>query len=90
VRHGAARQARARTARHHGHLELVAGLEHGLHLRLGFGQAHHQRALAVGGQAIAFVGRGVFAVPEQGVLGGHHAAEGLHDFGLARGALGGL
>ena len=56
VGHGAAREARARTARHHGHLQLVAGAQHGLHFVVRFGRAHHQRALAVGGQAVAFVG----------------------------------
>ncbi len=40
-----------------GTLQRVAGAQHGRHLRLGLGQRHHQRALAVGGQAVAFVGR---------------------------------
>ena len=42
-------------------------LQHRLHLLVGFGQGHHQRALAVGGQAVAFVGRGVLGCVEQGV-----------------------
>ncbi len=85
VRHGAARQARARAARHHGHGQAVAGLQHGLHLVIGFGQRHHQRALAVGGQAVAFVGRGVFAVPQQRVRR-QVLQERLHHLGLERGA----
>ena len=39
---------------------------------LGLGQRHHQRPLAVGGQAVAFVGHGVFGLPQQRV-GRQHA-----------------
>ena len=36
-------------------------------LRLGLGQRDDERLLAVGGEAVAFVGRGVFALPQQRV-----------------------
>ncbi len=73
MRHGTARQARARAARYDGHLQAVAGLQYGLHLVIGFWQRHDQGALAVGGQAVALVGGGVFRLPQQG-MGGHHGA----------------
>jgi hypothetical protein len=55
--HGAARQAGAGAARHDLHLQRVAGLHDGDDLRLVLGQHHHHGQLAVGGQAVAFVGR---------------------------------
>jgi hypothetical protein len=41
--------------------------QHGGHLGFGLGQRHGQRLLAVGGQAVAFVGHRVLAVPQQRV-----------------------
>ena len=84
---GTARQPGARAARDHGHLDGVAGSQHGLDLGLGLGQADHQRALAVGREAVAFIGRGVLGIPQQGV-GGHMAGQRGHDLGLAPCALG--
>jgi hypothetical protein len=86
MRHGATRQAGAGAARHHRHLEPVAGLQHGAHLVLGLGQCHHQRALPVGREAVAFIRRGVFAVPQQGMRR-QYALQCLHHLGLARRAL---
>ncbi|MCY1547272.1 hypothetical protein D9M68_833180 [compost metagenome] len=86
MRHGATRETRARAARHHRHIQRVADLEHRGHLVFGLGQHHHQRALAVGGEAVAFVGHGVFGLPEQRV-GGYHGLQCTHHLGLARGAL---
>ena len=86
MRHGPTRQARARAPGHYRHLQAVAHLQHGLHLGIGLGQRHDQRALAVGGQAVAFVGGGLFALPQQGVAG-QVLAQGLHHFGLAGQAL---
>jgi hypothetical protein len=85
---GAARQPRARAARDHGHLDGVAGAQHGLDLGLGLGQADHQRALAVGREAVAFIGRGVLGIPQQ-CMGGHMGLERGHDLGLAPRAFGG-
>ena len=85
VRHGAARQAGARAARHHRHAQRVAGFEHALHLRIGLWQHHHQRPLAVSRQAVAFVGCGVFRRPQQGVLR-HHLLQSGHHLGLPSGA----
>ena len=84
--HGAARQARARAAGHHGHVEQMAHTQHGLHLVVGFGQGHAQRALAVGGEAVALVGGGVFGGIEQ-CVSGQHGLQGVHHLLLARGAL---
>ena len=61
----------------------MAGFQHRLHLLIRLGQGHHQRALAVGGQAIAFVGGGVFGRVEDGV-GGQHGLQG-RDHGLLSG-----
>ncbi len=50
-----------------------------------FRQRHDERLLAVGGQAVAFVGDGVFAMPEQGVCR-QPLAQCRHNVGLALGA----
>ena len=63
----------------------MTGFQHRLHLGVGFRQRHHQRALAVGGQAIAFVSGGVFGVPQQG-MGGQHLFQGCDHLGLTAGA----
>ena len=79
MRHSATGQAGARPARHHRHAQRMAAAQHRLHLRFGLGQGDHQRALAVGSQAVAFVRRGVFSLVEQGMRrqllgqGLHHA-----------------
>ena len=86
--HGPARQAGARAASHHRNLQRVAGFEHGLHLRFGFGQRHDQGALSVGGQAVALIGRGVFGGVKNGISG-QHPAQGLHHSALALGTFGG-
>jgi hypothetical protein len=86
VRHGATRQPGAGTTRHHRHVQAMAGFQHRLHLLIRLGQGHHQRALAVGGQAIAFVGGGVFGRVEDGVGGQHGLQRGNHGL-LSRGAL---
>ena len=51
-------------------LGLMLGpiLQHALHLLVGFGQSHHQWALAIGGQAIAFVRHGVFRRPQHRMI----------------------
>ena len=77
VGHGAAGEASTRAARHHRHTQAVAGGQHGLHVRLSLRQHHHQGALAVGGQAIAFVGRGVLRGVEHSV-GWHHLLQRLN------------
>ena len=82
--HGTARQAGARAPRHHRHPQVMAGFQDGLHLGLGFGQGDCQRALAVSGQAITFIGGDIFAVPEQRMFG-QHCLQGLHQLGLALG-----
>ena len=86
VGHGATRQTRARTARHHRHAQRMAAAQHRLHLRLGLGQGHDQRALAVGGQAVALVGCGVFGLVQQGVRG-QVLRQRLNDAGLQGGAV---
>jgi hypothetical protein len=63
----------------------MAGLQHRGHLGLGLGQGHGQRHLAVGGEAVAFVGHGVLAVPQQGV-GRQQPRQRGHHLGLAGGA----
>ena len=80
--HGAARQARTSPARDHGYGQRMTGFQHRLDLGVGFRQRHHQRALAVGGQAIALVSGGVFGVPQQGV-GRQHLFQGCDHLGLA-------
>ena len=47
----------------------MTGLQHAGDLRLGLGQRHGQRALAVGGQAVAFIGARLLVLPEQRVRG---------------------
>ena len=69
MRHRPARQPRARTARHHGHIQPMANLQHRLHLCIRLGQRNQQRPLAVGGEAVAFVGCRVLVVPQQGMPG---------------------
>ena len=68
MRHRPPRQAGARPARHHRHAQRMAAAQHRLHLRLGLGQGNHQGALTVGGQAVAFIRRGVFSLVEQRML----------------------
>ncbi len=68
VGHGTTRQAGARAARHHRHIQAMTHPQHCSHLLFSFRQGHQQRALAVGGQAVAFVGRGVFRLVEQRML----------------------
>jgi hypothetical protein len=63
----------------------MAGPEHRLNLLLVFRQGDDQRALAIGGEAIALVGRGVFGVPEQRMRGQHRLQRG-DDLRLAFGA----
>ena len=65
VRHGTARQPSARPARHHRHAQAVAGFQHLLNLFVTLGQGHHQGPLAVGGQPVAFVRRGLLVAPQQ-------------------------
>ena len=60
----------------------MAGTQHGLHLLLGLRQGHHQRPLAVGGQAITLIGRGVFLVPKQ-LMRAQMGLQRLHHLGLA-------
>ena len=67
--HGTAGQASACTARHHRHIQVVAHLQHCCHLLFGFRQGHQKRALAVGGQPVALIGRGVFCLAQQRMLG---------------------
>ena len=86
VRHGTATQARACATRHHGHAEGMAGFQGGLYLCVGFWQRDHQRALTVSRQAITFIRRGVFVVPQQGVLG-QHRLQCPHDLVLPVGSL---
>jgi hypothetical protein len=50
------------------------------------GSATTSGPLAVGGQAVAFIGRRLFLVPDEAV-GGQHRLQGGHDLGLALGAL---
>ena len=45
-----------------------AGLEHALHLLLGLGQRDHHRQLAIGGEAVALVGPGVFLLVQDRAL----------------------
>ena len=80
--HGTARKPCARTARHNRCVDGMAGLQHCLYLLVRFGQADHQGPLAVGGQAVALIRGGVFAVPQQGVRR-HVLGQGLHYLGLA-------
>jgi hypothetical protein len=86
VRQRAARQPGAGAARHHRHLQRVAGLQHGGHLRLGLGQRHHQRLLAVGGEAVALVGHGVLGLPQQRVRGQQRRRARRRRLALALGA----
>ena len=88
VRQGAARQARARAPRHHRHAQAVAGAQHVGHLRFAFGQGDDERRFAVGGEAVALVRHGIFALPEQRVRGQHDGERGHHRV-AARAALGG-
>jgi len=76
VRHGAARQAGARTACHHRDPQFMAGAQHALHLGLGLRQCHGQRTLAVSGESVAFVGPGLLRVPQQGMGRQHRAQRG--------------
>ena len=76
-----------RAARNDGSAYGMAGLEHGLHLCISLGQADQQRALAVGRQSVALIGRGVFALIEQGMRR-HMGAQSLHHLGLAPSTLG--
>ena len=82
VRHGATRKPGARATCNDGRSYGVAGLEHSLHLSISLGQADQQRALAVGRQSVALIGRGVFALIEQGMRR-HMGAQCLHHLGLA-------
>lgn len=63
-RHGAAGQARAGAARHDRHVQFAAHVQDRQHLLFAVGQGDDHRQLAVGGQAVAFVGTGVFGVGE--------------------------
>ena len=56
-----------RAARDHRDAEAMTGREHRGDLHLVFRQGDDERLLAIGREAIALVGRGVLAVPEQGV-----------------------
>ena len=85
VRQRAAGQAGAGAARHHRHPQRMAGAQHRSHLRLGFGQRHQQRLLAVGGEAVAFIGHRVLAAPQQRMRRQQRLQRGQH-LGLARGA----
>lgn len=93
----AARQACASTPSHNGYVQRVANTQHRTDLSLRLGQRHYHGALSVGRQSIAFVGRRIFVVPEQGVCG-QVLAQGVHHLLLARaavdardlGALGGI
>ena len=87
VRQRAAAQARAGAARHHRQAEFMAGAQHRGDLRFGFRQRHQQRQLAVGGEAVAFVGHGVLALPEQRVRRQQRRQRG-HRLRLAPGAVG--
>ena len=89
VRHGAARKARARATCNDGRSYGMAGLEHSLHLSISLWQADQQRALSVGRQSVALIGRGVFALIEQGMRR-HMGAQCLHHLGLAPSTLGRL
>ena len=60
----------------------AADLQDALDLRLGFGQRHRERQAAVGGEAVAFVRRGVFVAKQQ-AMRGQHGHQRLHDFALA-------
>ena len=73
MRHGAPRQASTGTARHHRHVQCMTRAQNRLHLFVGFGQCHAQRALAVSGQTIAFIRRGVFRRRQDRVRGQHPA-----------------
>ncbi|MPM48500.1 hypothetical protein SDC9_95225 [bioreactor metagenome] len=84
MRHGAARQPGARAARDHRHVQRMAGAQHGLHLGFRFRQGHDQRALAIGGQPIAFIRRGVLGIPQQRMRR-QMLAECIDDFFLAVG-----
>ena len=64
----------------------MANTQHRTDLSLRFGQCHHHGALAVGRQAIAFVGGRVFVVPEQGVCR-QVLAQGIYYLLLARAAI---
>src|SRR3954467_8812880 len=63
-RQGAAREAGARPAGHYGYVEISAGSEDALYLLFGLGQRDHHRHLAIGRQAVAFVGPRVFLFVE--------------------------
>jgi len=69
VRQRAARQPGAGAARHHRHTQAVAHAQHLAHLLRRVGQRHRQRPLAIGGQAIAFIGRGLLIRPQQRMRG---------------------
>ena len=64
----------------------MAAAQHRLHLHLGLGQGHDQRTLAVGSQAVALVGCGVFGLVQQRVRG-QVLGQGMDDAGLQVGAV---
>mmetsp|Transcript_5564 Transcript_5564/g.21424 ORF Transcript_5564/g.21424 Transcript_5564/m.21424 type:complete len:312 (+) Transcript_5564:2217-3152(+) len=64
----------------------MTGLEHRSDLVFGLGQGHGQRALAVGGQAVALIGRGLIGLIEQRV-GRQQRAQRGHQRGAARGEI---
>ena len=65
----------------------MADRQHRGDLRLALGQGDDQRLLAIGGEAVAFVGHGVLALPEEGMRRQRGAERG-DDLGLAARAFG--
>ena len=82
-RQRAARQAGARTARHHRHAHRATGLQDALHLLLGFRKRHHHRNLAVSRKPVALVRPCVLLFPQHRTFR-QEGAQGPGDFALTR------
>ncbi len=78
MRQGAPRQPGARAARHHRDVEPMARAQDSGDLLVCFGKGHHQRLLPIGGEPVAFIGHGVFGVPQQRMHRKHRAEFGDH------------
>ena len=88
-RQGAAGQARAGAARHDRHVQRAADAEDGDDLFLRVGQSDHHRQLAIGGQAVAFVGARILGIGQH-AAGRQHGQQGGDDGLLARGGQSGF
>ena len=67
----------------------VTGAQHGSHLLVAFRQCHGQRALAVGGEPVALIGRDSLRCPEQVGSAQRQGERRDHFAPLARGAVDG-